>query len=200
MNQENEKIPYGRPVRIGNFRLWKCKYLVSSDPTEEQRRKVRQESGGRMRLKRQKAEMECINVSSLDGSWSVRIPAAFQQYGMIDIAYAWTKDEDESVRKRGMYYLTAVLSNMYYVSCISNGFYHQGVQMVTAAYSNPSILRDEKLRASFLDDASGTVDRFLSWRDEYDRKMAENEPTDSDIRQEEIAEEAIDILAGEKIE
>lgn len=32
-------IPFGKPARIGNFKIWKSKFELVSVPTEEQRKK-----------------------------------------------------------------------------------------------------------------------------------------------------------------
>ena len=70
--------------------------------------------------------------------------------------------------------------------------------MIAAAYANPSLLQDTEEGKNFIEDAKGTVERFLAWREEYDKHVTDNEPTDQDIRQEEFAEEAMDILDGKE--
>lgn len=196
--QQKEKIgiPFGKPARVGNFKIWKSKFELVVDPTEEQRKKVAYESKGKKKAVRQKMNIECINVSILDGSWSVCIPQTFEQFSMLSIAYAWSQSEDEEERKKGTDFLRTAISNMYYVSCICNGFFHHGVEMVTAAYANPSLLNDTEKSEKFILEANDTIKRFLVWREEYEKNVKENEPTEQELHQDELAEQAMDIVDG----
>lgn len=171
-------IPFGRPARIGNFRLWKSVVAIGKGKA--------------------KTGIECINVSNLDGTWLVRIPQTFEMFGMLTIAYQWANSENTEERRRGDGFIRTALSNMAYVSMVCNGFFHHGVEMIAAAYANPSLLQDTEEGKNFIEDAKGTVERFLAWREEYDKHVTDNEPTDKDIRQEEFAEEAMDILDGKE--
>ena len=171
-------IPFGRPARIGNFRLWKSAVAIGKGKA--------------------KTGIECINVSNLDGTWLVRIPQTFEMFGMLTIAYQWANSENAEERRRGDGFIRTALSNMAYVSMVCNGFFHHGVEMIAAAYANPSLLQDTEEGKNFIEDAKGTVERFLAWREEYDKHVTDNEPTDQDIRQEEFAEEAMDILDGKE--
>lgn len=171
-------IPFGRPARMGNFRIWRSTIVVGKGKA--------------------KTGIECINVSNLDGTWLVRIPQNYEMFGMLTIAYQWANSENAEERRRGDGFIRTALSNMAYVSMVCNGFFHHGVEMIAAAYANPSLLQDTEEGKNFIEDAKGTVERFLAWREEYDKHVADNEPTDKDIRQEEIAEEAIDILDGKE--
>lgn len=206
MEQEQEQkklrqIPFVKPARIGNFKIWKSKYELSVEPTEEQRKNVAVESDGKKMAKRQNVDIECINVSVLDGSWMVRIPQTFEQFSMISLAYTWSQSEDNEERSRGLDYLRTAISNMFYVSCICNGFFHHGVEMVASAYADPSLLGKTKRGKAFLKDAKGTIKRFLAWREEFDKLNAGNELSEQDLLHEEIAENAMEILSeGEKKE
>lgn len=171
-------IPFGRPARMGNFRIWRSTIVVGKGKA--------------------KTGIECINVSNLDGTWLVRIPQNYEMFGMLTIAYQWANSENAEERRRGDGFIRTALSNMAYVSMVCNGFFHHGVEMIAAAYANPSLLQDTEEGKNFIEDAKGTVERFLAWREEYDKHVADNEPTDKDIRQEEIAEEAMDILDGKE--
>lgn len=194
---EQSAIPFGKPARIGNFKIWKSKFELVSDPSEEQRKKVAEESRGKKKAVRRKVTIDCINVSVLDGSWMVRIPQTFEQFAMLSLAYSWSLSEDEDEQVKGNDYLRTAISNMYYVSCICNGFYHHGVEMVTSAYADPDLLKETKRGEAFLKDVKDTIERFLVWRKEYEKHVKENEPTEQDLHQEEIAEEAMGILNGD---
>lgn len=192
-------IPYGKPARIGNFKIWKSKFELVSNPTEEQRKKVAEESKGKKKAVRQKVTIDCINVSILDGSWMVRIPETFEQFAMLSLAYAWSLSEDKDKQVKGTDYLRTAISNMYYVSCVCNGFYHHAVEMVTSAYVDPELLKENERGVAFLKDAKLTIERFLEWRKGYDEMVAAGEPSDRELHQDEIAEQAMEILSdGDK--
>lgn len=165
-------IPFVKPVRVGNFKLWRSRI------------------GGRDGI-------EAINVSTLDGGWLVRIPQTYELFAMLSTAYGWSVGEDADARVRGEDFLRVSLSNMLYVSCICNGFYHHAVEMVTTAYANPDILRDRKSYKSFRRAGREVVERFLAWRDGYDKVVSESEPSDADFSLDEQAERAAEILGGD---
>ena len=190
-------IPFGKPARIGNFKIWKSKFELVSNPTEEQRKKVAEESKGKKKAVRQKVTIDCINVSILDSSWMVRIPQTFEQFAMLSLAYTWSQSEDKGEQVKGTDYLRTAISNMYYVSCICNGFYHHGVKMVTSAYADPDLLKENERNEAFLKDAKLTIERFLEWRKGYDEMVASGEPSDRELHQDELAEQAMDILSNE---
>lgn len=171
-------IPFGRPERMGNFRLWRSYVVVGKGKS--------------------KTNIECINVSDLNGTWLVRIPQTYEMFSMLTVSYQWSKSEKAEERSQGVGFIRAALSNMFYVSSVCNGFFHHGIEMIAAAYANPTLLQDTKEGNSFMEDAKDSVARFLQWHVEYDVDVADNEPTDKDIRQEEIAEEAMDILDGKE--
>ena len=195
---EQSTIPFGKPARIGNFKIWKSKFELVSDPTEEQRKKVAEESKGKRKAVRQKVTIDCINVSILDGSWTVRIPQTFEQFAMLSLAYSWSLSDDKDEQVKGTDYLRTAISNMYYVSCICNGFFHHGVEMVTSAYVDPELLKENERGVAFLKDAKQTIERFLEWRKGYDAMVAAGEPSDRELHQDEIAEQAMEILANEE--
>ena len=195
---EQSAIPFGKPARIGNFKIWKSKFELVSDPTEEQRKKIAEESRGKKKAVRQKVTIDCINVSILDGSWMVRIPQTFEQFAMLSLAYSWSLSEDKDEQVKGSDYLRTAISNMYYVSCICNGFFHHGVEMVTSAYADPDLLKENERGVAFLNDAKLTIERFLEWRKGYDELVAAGEPSDRELHQDEIAEQAIELLDNEE--
>ncbi len=179
MTQEKniKTIPTGKPVRMGNFKIWRSVYVMGKG--------------------KNKIDIECINVSNLDGTWYVRIPQTFEMYSMLTLAYQWSQSDDAVEREHGVSFIRTVLSNMTYVSSICNGFYHHAVEMVTSAYANPSLLQDTEENKKFLLDAKGTVERFLAWREEYEKQVASNQPTEQELHQEEIADEAMEILSSD---
>ena len=51
-----------------------------------------------------------------------------------------------------------------------------------------------------MEDLKVTVERFLAWREEYEKHVKENEPTEQDLHQEDLAEQAMDIVNGKSDE
>lgn len=117
---------------------------------------------------------------------------------MLSLAYSWSLSEDKDEQVKGTDYLRTAISNMYYVSCICNGFYHHGVEMVTSAYADPDLLKENERGVAFMKDAKLTIERFLEWRKGYDKLVEAGEPSDIELHQDEIAEQAMDILANEE--
>lgn len=185
---EEAKIPFVKPCRVGNFKMWRSKMTLTVSPSEEQRRQVAEESGGKKKAVAQKVDIECINISNADGSFSIRIPQTFEMFGMLTVAYQWYKSDDASKKARGQEYLSTVMSNMLYVSCVSNGYYHTGLQAVTQVYVNPDVLSNEDFRVKVTD----TIEKFKEWYKDYATSRAE--PSAEDERKDEIAEQAMDIL------
>ena len=68
--------------------------------------------------------------------------------------------------------------------------------MVTTAYANPSLLNDTEKSEKFILEANDTIKRFLAWREEYEKNVKENEPTEQELHQDELAEQAMDIVDG----
>lgn len=185
MSSAADSIPYGKPAEVGNFRIWRSKYVIPLKAAGACRR------GGRVRT----ADIECINISTADGSFLVRIPQTYEMFSMLMMAYKWSRSKDRRESEDGTAFLRCALSNMLYVSSVCNGFFHQGVQMVASAYADPSLLRDTENGRKFMEDARGTVSRFLEWHSEYEKNVATGEPDD---RSDEIAEQAMDIVEGKE--
>lgn len=185
MSNAGSVIPYGKPANVGNFRIWRSKYMIPVNAGVEGRK------GGRVKC----TDVECINISTPDGSFLVRIPQTIEMFSMLTLAYRWSHGSDPQEKEDGEAFLRCALSNMYFVSCVCNGFFHQGVQMVASAYADPSLLRDTENGRKFMEDAEDTVRRFLEWRSEYEKNAVAG---DTDDRSDEIAEDAMDILNGKE--
>lgn len=170
-------IPFGKPTEVGNFRIWRTTVAI-----------------GKGKIK---TSIECINVSGSTGVWLVRIPQTYEMFSMLTIAYQWSKSENEEERSRGIGFIRTALSNMAYVSMVCNGFFHHGVEMVASAYANPSLLQDTEDGKSFRQDAVDTIGRFLEWRKEYEKHVADNEPTEADMKSDQVAEEMLEELNKE---
>lgn len=197
------KIPFGKAARIGNFKIWRSRVEQQFTPqlSEEQKEMIKE---GKARPKKQKADIEAINVSNLDGTWMIRIPQTYEMFGMITCCYQWSQSRNPEDRERGVSFLSTALSNMIFCSTICNGFYHQALKMIATAYAHPSLLSDKKQRKDFDKEAKDLIKRFLDWRVEYERHLNEQELSDKELERDAKADAMREELAkaeeGEKNE
>ena len=169
--KDNERIPFGKAVRVHNWKLW------------------------RSRVKYGDATIEAVSVSTLDGAWMTRIPSTLGMFGWICMAYGDYMSDDDVRKAQGEAVLTTVFSNMLYTSSIVNGYYQRALELCATVYANPSLLdRKTKEHKGFMNDVKGISDAFLEWRRGYDEEMRRHEPTDVQMHQDGIAEQAADIL------
>lgn len=127
-------IPFGKASRIGNYKVWRSKFNFT--PTDEERERVRRESGGKR--KAVGFEIEQINISNLDGSWSTRIPQTCGMYGVISMAY---DNPDDNARQS---YLTNLFGNMMNVCMLENTYVHDGFSVLLEIMQVPYLLLPEK--------------------------------------------------------
>ncbi|MBQ2050959.1 MAG: hypothetical protein II495_01795 [Paludibacteraceae bacterium] len=161
---DNErKIPFVRPARVGNYKVWRNKTTVGKG--------------------KDKYNVEQICISDLEGVWQVRIPETNVMFAAISGLYA-----DESLTPS----LSTIFSDMLMVTSIPNGYFHRAVQMCSALYFNPDLLRDRKERKDMVKEAKKLVDDFLGWRDVYEAQVRENAPTEEQERHDEVMEEMIE--------
>ena len=111
-------IPFGRAARVGNFKLWRGNYVIGSG--------------------KDRTAIECLHVSSIDGSWMVRIPSTSQMFSTLMNGYA-TVDED--LRDQ---YLGMILTNQYNVCNIPSVALHDGFNFLVEMMSFPYMLLSEK--------------------------------------------------------
>lgn len=184
--EEKVQIPFVKPARVGNFRVWRSKIELGVTPDITEKTEKDAESM-RHKPKRQKVTIEAINISNLDGSWMIRIPETYEMFAMLTAVYDGLHSDNADIKERSRDYLSTVFTNMMYASSISNGYYHQGLFMVAAAYTDPDLLRDKKKFKAFKKEADGVMTRFLAWHKEFD-KVVGRELSDDELRQDEAAQ------------
>ena len=120
MPQENSSqvIPFGKAVRVGNFKVWRGNYTVGRG--------------------KGKSSIECIHVSNLDGSWMVRIPSTTTMFSLITNGFA-TADENLRAQFLGM-----VLTNSYNCTTSGSEAMHDAFFFVMEMMSFPYLLLSEK--------------------------------------------------------
>lgn len=173
MEDRKDVIPFGKAVRVGNYKVWRSRHRSAM------------------------SEVAVVNVSSLDGLFMVRIPSTMEMYGWICMAYGDYVSDDVSRKSQGEAVLTTVFGNILYTSCIVNGYYQRALEMLATVYAHPTLLdRKDKEHKVFMKDVKGLCDAFLEWRKGYDAQERLHEPTDDDLHREEIADEAMAMLEG----
>lgn len=166
---EPRKIPYGKPAQFGNYRIWRGKYPVGKG--------------------KDKDFIDQINVSNLDGTWQVKIPATMEMYAILTELYA-----DEGKREN----LAEYINNMAFVTITGNGYFQRAVELVAIAYANPSLLtKKDKQHKAFVKNADALIKAFLEWRKVYDERVKLDEPTEQDDRNEETLEQMLDEMEKE---
>ena len=184
---KKREIPFVKPARVDNYKLWRSRCKMTVTPSDEDKERVFKESGGKKKAVSKTYDIEQINVSTLDGTWQVKIPATWDMFGMIRDLFA----DGEYAR------LTTILSNMMYSSVIANGYFHEALRMIVVCYVSPSMLEEGSDGfESLKEDARELIKAFLEWRRMYDEKMKELEPTEEDMKHDDIADHAMDILSG----
>ena len=199
LNKDNPMvIPFGKAVRVGNFKLWRGNYATASG--------------------KERTTMECVHVSSLDGAWMVRIPSTSAMFGFICTQYATF---DPNIREN---MLCMVFSNMLNICLHPSPALHDSLMFLTEMLSFPYILLSEKemekrMKTSLKEagmergKAKEHIKKMLEYRKslyeliekkkndfiaDYERQMKErlsNEEKENEwLHQDEIAEQSIEIL------
>ena len=203
MAKENNDllIPFGKPARVGNFKLWRGKYNLGSG--------------------KDKTAIECVHVSNLDGSWMVRIPSTSEMFGFIVSQYA-TVDTEMREKILGM-----IFTNMHNINLIPSPALHDGFWFLTEMMTFPYMLLSEKdmvkrmekgMKAIGVDrkKADDHIKEMVAYRkqlydlierkkgqliEEYERQQAERRGKEEEslkaLEQDEIAEQAISVLNEE---
>lgn len=192
-NEDNELIiPFVKAVRVGNYKLW-----------------------------RTKRDIEYVNVSNLDGSWKVQIPSTAQMFGFICQQYATV---DKEMREQ---FLGMVFTNMQNITLTPSPALHDSLFFLTEMMSFPYLLLPEKemmkrmekgLKAAGMEKKSikEHISEMVKYRsqlydliekkksqliEEYERQQAEEMAKENDalkeLEQEELAEQAIEVLNGD---
>jgi hypothetical protein len=166
-------IPMFKPARVGNFKLWRSKLSYGKG--------------------KEKVDIEQINISNLDGTWQVRIPATFEMFSMIK--YLFAERTDDTIADKSMSTLHTFFSNMLYASVVDNGFFQQAINLCAMVYANPSLLKeDDKNHEGLMNEVKSLVSQFLAWRAEYEKRMEANAPSEEEMKQAEVAGEMRDEL------
>lgn len=161
---EGRKIPFGKPARVGNYKLWRSRCTIGKG--------------------KDKDYIEQICVGNLDGSWQVKIPATFEMFTILWELYA--DPAKQSI-------LASYLNNMAFATITGNGYFQRAVELVAIIYANPSLLdkKDDKHK-ELVKNADALIKAFLDWRKVYDERVKAGEPSEEEDRQDDVAEQMIE--------
>lgn len=141
----DNKIPYVKPARFGNFKLWRSRSATG---------------------------VEVINVSDVEGSWQVKIPSTFEMFAIISALYQDYSSDFPERRKKGEEALGRILSNMMYVTVVGNGYFHAAIMLVSACYAFPSYLEPGSAGFNAIKGrCQQLINDFLAWREKYGDTM-----------------------------
>lgn len=163
MDNNERKIPFVKPARVGNYKIWRTKVTAKKG--------------------KEKFDIEQICISDLEGAWVTKVPQTSECFAMLAGLYADERNDGA---------LSSILTNMLAMSSIYNGYFHRAVQMCLSIYFNPDLLRKKKERKDLIKEAKKLAEDFLSWREAYDAQVKENEPTEEQERSDEVLEEMLD--------
>lgn len=141
------EIPYNRAVRVGNFKLWRSKYVIT---------------GGK-----EKTSIDALNISNLDGSWMTRIPATSGMYKFVLSQYATV---DETLRDN---ILGMILTNMLNICLTPAAALHDALFFLTEMMSFPYNLLPEKEMVKRMKDNMKKLGVDKKQADEHISKMVE---------------------------
>lgn len=186
-------IPFGKAVRVGNFKLWRGNYVIGEG--------------------KQKTTVECLYISSLDGAWMVRVNATSMLFGNI---CNYFKTGDLS------YLEDFILPNMEMLMTNDNRILHEVYRMLYIASKNPLLFMSDKEHEEWLKRKFPDWDKrkrkeqiskwskdkesirsncemirkayFDAWDEQFDKRRQMEENSLKELEQDEIAEQAMDIL------
>ena len=200
-NDNPLEIPYNKAVRVSNYKLWRSKYVLANG--------------------KEKTSIDCLNISNLDGSWMTRIPATSGMYGFILSQYA-TVDETMRDNVIGM-----ILTNMLNICLTPSVALQDALFFLTEMMTFPYNLLPEKEMVKRMREnmkklgveknvAEEHIGKMVEYRtqlydlierkkaayiEEYERQQAERwakeEEAEKQLEQDEIAEQAMDVLTEE---
>lgn len=200
MEQENKslQIPFVKPARVGNFKLWRSKSTFGSG--------------------KDKVNIEVINISNLDGSWKVQIPQTSQMFGFISQQFA-TVDENIKDNMLGM-----VFTNMLNITLTPSPALHDSLFFLTEMMTYPYMLLSEKEMTERMEKGlkefgwdkvkrKEHIGKMVEYRkqlydliekkksayiEDYERQQAERRAKEEEslksLEQDEIAEQAMEVL------
>lgn len=147
MENNDLLIPFIKPARVGNFKVWRSRHVLKSG--------------------KEKSDVECVCVSNIDGSWLVRIPSTMNMFGTVVNGYATV---DEQMREN---FLGMLFTNMYNISTHSSEALHDAFFILSEMLTFPYLLLSEKEMKERIEKGMKELGVEKSRRKEHIGKMCE---------------------------
>ena len=112
-------------------------------------------------------------------------------YALLCDMYASDDDEVQGA-------LQYLIANMLYVSTIPNGYFSRAVGLSAAVYSSPHDflnVKRGKAKKDLKKIFKTLIKDFCEWRKDFEKQVSSYEPSAEDMQHDEVAQEAIQILA-----
>lgn len=106
------EIPFGKPARIQNFKMWRTHVKVGKKET-----------------------IEAIVISNLEGTWKVQIPQTYLMFSAIKDLYGTENLEDFNI-------LFSFLTNFNLCTQISHGDFQNFLILAVYGYMHPEVLEE----------------------------------------------------------
>lgn len=110
-------IPYVKPVRVGNFKLWRRRQTIGKGKDTH--------------------SIDCLIISNLEGSWRVCIPSTMAIYGTIFNTYMTT---DDNLRED---FLGMLFTNYYNLTTTNSEVLHDAFFFLQEMATMPYLLLSE---------------------------------------------------------
>ena len=104
------EIPFVKPVRIGNFKMWRTKVRLNK-----------------------KEIIEAIVITNLEGTWKVQIPQTYLMFRALSDLYATEDLNDLNI-------LFSFVSNFNFCTQISHGSFQNFLILAVYGYMHPEVL------------------------------------------------------------
>lgn len=161
---QEQKITFGKGVRVGNFRLYKVRKAVGSKET-----------------------VEAIVVSSFSQAWSVTIPSTLPIYSLIEDSYSSYVGGDERM-------LSMLLANFQNATLTPRADYHYLVNCIAQIFADPEEEVEKDGNKFKLYDAVRWIGERIATEYEQDRINEEEHPDEEALKRDETYHEMIDEL------
>lgn len=106
------EIPFGKPARIRNFKMWRTKVKLNKKET-----------------------IEAIVISNLEGTWKVQIPQTYLMFHALTDLYATEDLKDFDI-------LFSFLTNFNFCTQISHGDFQNFLILAVYGYMHPEVLEE----------------------------------------------------------
>lgn len=110
--EKHREIPFGKPARIRDFKMWRTKVKVDKNKT-----------------------IEAIVITNADGTWKVQIPQTYLMFRALTDLYATEDMTDFNI-------LFSFITNFNFCTQISHGCFQDFLILAVYGYMHPEVLEN----------------------------------------------------------